>query len=620
MNFRKITPFIILMAFVAIMFQVGCDTLITESNTTILIDSTLAIGCFNCHNDEDNILLRPRGQFDNSAHASYALLDIIDVSCTKCHTHEGFLKSVDSSITSVKAYSAINCYTCHLPHTGEYGAWDMDTLRASSTIDFVSGLGADFGTSNTCAHCHSATQDVGSGSTVVLDENFGPHVSPQADIVSGRNGYFINIEAPETNQHAANGCIKCHYGGYNEGQGYMFAEHTFRLEDKNTSQQYFATCNVSGCHLGELITDFYSDTAILIIDSLADSVKSLLASYEIIDSADTSGLTYTIDDTVSQVLAKSYYNFLLFKNDRSRGIHNIGFVTELLDTTIDKLDSLPAITSFTVDDSLGCFGKAITFTPSLTGAFDVLYWNFGDGNIDTTTVDTSITNIYSTPGTYSVSLISESFWSKDSTTNGGVDSTGDTTFIASSMDTLFKTDFVIIDDAPIADFIVDIDTACVGEAITFTSTSTHLLPASMIWNFGDADSSLLPDATHAYSSSGSYTVSLEVTTGCGVDSIIMVDLITILTSPTAAFTATRNAAPDTLTYQFTDASTGGVASWDWKFLVGTGTDVIIVDSSTAQNPTYTFTDPVITKRAILTVLNGSGCMDVDTVIIFTPLN
>ena len=477
MNFRKITPFIILMTFIAIMLQVGCDTLVTENNTIIMTDSTLGVGCFDCHNDTDNLLLRPRGQFDNSAHANYALLDldIMDVSCTKCHTHEGFLKIVDSSITSIKAYSAINCFTCHLPHTGEYGAWNLDTLRAGGTIGFVSGLGANLGLSNSCAHCHSATQDVGSGSTIILDENFGPHVSPQADVISGRNGYFINIEAPEANPHTTNGCIKCHYGsGFGAGQGYIFAEHTFRLEDKNTSQQYFATCNVTGCHLSIPLTAFYSDTTIMIIDSLADSVKSLLASFEIIDNADTSGLTYTVGDTISQAQAEAYYNYLLFKNDRSRGIHNINFVTELLDTTINILDSLPAVTIFTVDDSLGCFGKAVTFIPSLIGAFDTLYWDFGDGNFDTTAVDTPITNVYSTPGTYSVSLISSSFWTKDSTNNGGVDSTGDTTFIATSMDTLLKTDFLIIDDLPAASFTIDLDTVCVGDRKSTRLNSSHI--------------------------------------------------------------------------------------------------------------------------------------------------
>lgn len=616
MNFRQITPFFILMIFIAVMLQVGCDTLVTENNTIILVDSTLAIGCFSCHNDEDNLLERPSEQFKNSAHANSALLDIrYDISgekCgDKCHTHQGFLKDVDSSITSYGGTSTISCYTCHLPHTGDYGTWDIDTLRASDkNIIFVSGFGADLDNSNSCAHCHSATQAVDIGSDVIFDEDFGPHVSPQADILTGRNGYFINIAEPKVNKHSNNGCINCHFGTYGEGQGYIYAEHTFKLEDENSLQQFTKTCNVSGCHNDEM-TDFYDSDSIRYIDSLADSTISLLASYEIIDGTDTSGLTYTVGNTVPRIHAEAYYNYLLFKNDRSRGIHNIRFVTDLLDTTINVLDSLPPVTLLTIIDSLGCFGQSVTFTPVLLGAYDSLYWDLGNGQIDTTTSDTSLTTIYATPGTYYAELISVSLWNADSMLIVGSDTTFPS-YIAASRDTLVRT--VIIDDAPIADFTADDDSVCVGDEIAFTSAATHLLPASMIWDFGDGDSAFVPEPTHAYSTAGTYSVSLEVTTNCGIDNIIKVDLITILANPIAAFTFVTT---DDLTYEFTDTSTDAV-SWDWKFITGIGTELTTVDSSTAQNPTYTFTNPDVTKRATLRVINSNGCSDTTYTVIYVP--
>ncbi len=619
MNFRKTAPFIIIMLFIAVILQVGCDTLVTEINTEILVDSTLAIRCFDCHNDTDNLLIRPRGQFNNSAHADFSLLDNIydkdGNECGRaCHTHEGFLVKVDSTLGSTDSYSAINCFTCHLPHTGEYGTWNIDTLRSSDKIEsrFGATLGAGFySPSNSCVHCHASTQSVaGTDSLVELDADFGPHVSPQTDIISGKNGYFVSTNAPPVNTHLENGCIKCHYGNPASGQGgqgYAFAEHTFRLEDENSMQQYTNTCGNANnaCHLGSEITDFYDRPSILKIDTLSNSVKSLLASFEIIDSADTSGLTYTIGDSVPRIHAEAYYNYLLYKNDRSRGIHNAGFVTTLLRATATVLDSLPPVGFFTVDDSLGCFGLPVTFTPTLLGYFDTLYWNFGDGRFDTTTVDTPITNIYSAAGLYTVSLTSSSIWSKDSA--GFI-------ITSTTSDIFTKTDFITIDGPPVADFTIDTDSICTGDPVTFTSTSQSLLPATYVWDFGDSSTAVTPDATHAYTTPGLYSISLIVTTDCDVDTLIKIDTLTVLAGPTAQFTYAQNPAPDTLTYQFTDASIGA-SGWSWEFFEGIGSNVVSVGSSQAQDTTFTFPNSDISRRAILTVINANNCIDIDTMII-----
>lgn len=623
MNFRQITPFMILMIFIALMLQVGCDTLVTENNTTILVDTTLAIGCFDCHTDTDNPLIRPGNQFDNSAHANTTHLDILfdkdgDRCGDACHTHEGFLQAVDDTVTiQTKGKSTINCYTCHLPHTGEYGEWEMKVLRGSEeSVTLISGLAVlldpnGISSSNTCANCHKATNEVlDVSNNVELSADFGPHVSPQADILSGKNGYFVDISAPPDNSHLENGCVKCHYGSTleSQGQGYTYAEHTFRLEDQNSLQQYNMTCNVSGCHVSTEIEEngFFNRPSIADIDTLSTKVKALLASFEIIDSSDTSGLTYTVGDTVPRTYAEAYYNYLLYKNDGSRGVHNAGFVNTLLSNTRTKLDSLPPIISFTVDDSLKCFDDAVTFTPTLVGGFDSLYWKFSDNTFDTTTADTTpLTIIFGDSGIYNVTLEVLSYWDSSGTT-------------ASTVGSLFKENYITLDAAPTANFTFDLDSVCVGEPVTFTSTSQFLLPASMIWDFGDADSAFLPEVSHSYATAGTYFVSLEVTTNCGVDDTLMVDSVVVLPSPTAVIDFAQNAAPDTLTYQFTDVSTTSV-SRIWDFLSGSGTDVTSVKTAITDTTTVTFPDATKLQRAVLTILNINGCQDVDTVTIYSPL-
>ena len=622
MKFRQLTPFFIIMILIAVLLQVGCDTLVTESNTIIVVDTTLAIGCFDCHNDTDNLLLRPRGQFNNSAHANFERLDVLTnvngINCNSCHTHEGFLKKFGGfSTIDTTAPNAINCYTCHLPHPSKYGEWKMDTLRASD-ISGTLGNGAGvtlsteiFAPSNNCIHCHASTQDVDttSASTSVLTENFGPHTSSQTDILSGKNGYFLKNTVINESGHTENGCITCHYGKTGDGQGYTFAEHTFRLEDKNTLNTFAKTCNNSTCHPtagSTLITEFYNRPSIATIDSLSTVVKSLLATFELIDSTDTSGLTFAVGDTVPAIQAKAYYNYLLYKNDGSRGIHNPGFAKALLSVTAITLDSLPPLASFTSDDSIGCAGGGfpVTFTPFIKGEFDSIYWNYGDGTFDTTTSITPITKIYTNPGTFTVTLSVSSLWQHpDSSTQ------------SSTIATVSAEDMILVDDVPVADFTTDVDTICQNEPVTFTSTSTHILSASMIWDFGDGDSSFIPADTHSYAAPGDYTVSLQVTTDCGVDDTVMTNRITVLAPPTAAFTFSN--LTDS-TYLFTDASIGAI-SWKWEFFTGTIDNLTLLNTSTGnQNPTYSYPNTAVERWVVLTVLNATDCMDADTVQIYAP--
>ena len=612
MKFRQITPFIIIMIFVAVLLQVGCDTLVTENNTIVLIDTTLGVSCIDCHSDEDNLLLRPRGQFANSAHANHSLLDVtVDVSgvsCKKCHTHEGFLKEVDGSITTnPKSYSAITCYTCHLPHTGEYDTWKIDTLRASDKIVILaSGFGGNLGAteyspSNSCIHCHSAVKGVSGASTIVLDSTFDTHVSSQTDILTGKNAYFIDSTAGFTEQHRLNGCVKCHYGGEGVGQGYTFAEHTFRLEDKNTSTQYVKTCNVTGCHLGATpIEDFYDRPSIHAIDSLSNVVKSLLASFEIIDSTDTSGLTFTIGDTISSTQAQAYYNYLIYKNDGSQGIHNPKFVNALLSSTAYVLDSLPATATFTVDNPVNCFGTPFTFTPEVRGAFDTLIWRFGD-NTSTTSFDLSpVVKTYSSRGSYSIQLITASLWNDKNNVQ------------KVSYDTTLVVDYIVVDSTPTADFALE-DAAdsviCAGTPVVFANNSSHFAPGMYIWDFGDGSvDTISTDTTIAtfsktYNSIGTFDVSLELITDCGADTASYAGIVRTIGAAPIITTDSTNAG--TFEFTFISNTQGTIDSLTWDYDGDNVVDSTSTDINNSITVQYTQTGATQVFLVTLKVYNAT---------------
>lgn len=613
MSVRRLAPFLILIIFILAIFQIGCDTLVTENNTIIRYDSTIAVDCFSCHNDNNNDLIRPKEQFANSAHANHDLLDveIFDKPCVNCHTHEGYLNAFDTSQTfSVTAYNTINCFTCHLPHTGEYAEWKIDTIRASdSTLSYVqtqSGvrLGDDLGISNNCGHCHSATDTIPGGDPVVLTDNFGPHFSPQADVVSGKNGYFLDLTTFSNHRHKDNGCIKCHYYAYGEGQGYTFAEHTFRLEDKQTGEQFVKTCNQATCHTS--MDNFYTNDTMVTIDTLGKTVQALLTSFNILDSTDTSGMTI-IPGNIPVIEAKALYNYLLYKHDGSRGIHNVKFITNLLDTTANILDSLPPITSFTSDNTLGCVGETFTFTPSIIGKFNLITWDFGNDSSFFTLDDSPVSMTYNNTGIYNITMITLSGWTSDSL-NGS-----DTVYVDTfASDTVTMTNYITVDTIPIADFIASNTSICLGDTITFSSTSSNIAPGTYKWDFGDGTTQTTgnTDYDYIYDTLGIFDVSMIVETQCGADTAIKLGYITV-DGLVPVISYVNNGNND---YTFTDNTVGTVTSREWDF----DNDGTIDDTNISASFTYT-ADTVLTAYwAKLYVTHETCGVYTDSVQIVVP--
>jgi PKD repeat protein len=123
-----------------------------------------------------------------------------------------------------------------------------------------------------------------------------------------------------------------------------------------------------------------------------------------------------------------------------------------------------------------------------------------------------------------------------------------------------------------------------GLTLTFTDASSANRAKkikSWAWSFGDGATSADQNPTHAYTQSGTYEVTLEVTTKLGSNSTSQ-SFTVIKNTPTASFTETV----DYMTVSFTDTSTPGthpITSWVWSF--GDGA------SSSEQNPSHVYTLP-----------------------------
>ncbi|PZP51110.1 MAG: hypothetical protein DI598_04020 [Pseudopedobacter saltans] len=141
-----------------------------------------------------------------------------------------------------------------------------------------------------------------------------------------------------------------------------------------------------------------------------------------------------------------------------------------------------------MDVNGSCVGIGVTFTNTSTVSVNSLRWDFGDNY--TTTNTNSIAHTYSISGSYTITLTN----TQNQTT-------------ASKTITIYAN--------PKASFTLSDSTACIGNNINFTSTSTQgSTPLKYYsWTFGDGNvlpQETSPSISHAYSSAGTFVPILTV--------------------------------------------------------------------------------------------------------------
>ena len=149
---------------------------------------------------------------------------------------------------------------------------------------------------------------------------------------------------------------------------------------------------------------------------------------------------------------------------------------------------------------------------------------------------------------------------------------------------------------PTAEFSASPQSGAVPLAVDFIDRSSPGASeiTSTLWSFGDGASSTARNASHLYGASGTYTVSLTVTTAKGTDTKTKAGCIVAgsgqgPTPPNAAFTANKTAGQAPLTVQFTDQSTSGssvISTWSWTFGDGASSSVKSPSHTYAANGTY----------------------------------
>ncbi|GIV34525.1 MAG: hypothetical protein KatS3mg031_2060 [Chitinophagales bacterium] len=256
---------------------------------------------------------------------------------------------------------------------------------------------------------------------------------------------------------------------------------------------------------------------------------------------------------------------------------------------------------FYTTQPFACAGSPVQFFDASvsSGGSYTRTWNFGDGTPPSSAVNP--VHVYTNPGCYNVTL---------TISNG------------TCTDAITIPRAVCINPLPSADFVGDTLTNCLAPfTVDFTALPGSPNIVSYAWNFGDGSpGSNLMHPSHTYTATGSFNVTLEVTSDSGCTRRIVKNNYVTLPPTVVCMQMTPNQGCAPLTVNFSDCSSSSPSNqivWrEWNF----GDPSSPSNTSNLQSPTHTYNNPG-TYPISLTITTALGCTGTyrDTIRLGSPL-
>lgn len=255
--------------------------------------------------------------------------------------------------------------------------------------------------------------------------------------------------------------------------------------------------------------------------------------------------------------------------------------------------------NFAIDSSFGCTPLTSNFTDlSLLGDAPIQEWRWDFGDGDTNFVDQHPTHVYSTVGTFDVTLV-----------------VIDTNGCSSS---LLMSNLVSVAPTVTASIVHNSFQVQCGLPASVQFTGISNAPnVTYSWDMGDNTIATGQTVTHNYTAAGCFAPTLTVSSSFCSATATVPACITVVDAPTASFSiadSTNCYVP--FTPSITNQSTGFTSlQWD----MGDSSFY----STLLPNHTYTHYQPLDSQNyddgvfpIILTVSNAAGCVDRDTQLIY----
>ena len=244
----------------------------------------------------------------------------------------------------------------------------------------------------------------------------------------------------------------------------------------------------------------------------------------------------------------------------------------------------PTAAFSTNQSTIGCADHTISFIDNSSSNPTSWNWTFPGGTPGTSTLQNP-TVTYTQRGTFPVTLVSSNNFGSS---------------------TSMQSDFVTINDVP------ELTASFTENLLTVQFNSTPSFHDSVLWNFGDGNTSNLTNPSHTYAVAGTYTATVTATNSCG--SISESFTITADLFPSANIVANTTTGCEGAVIQFSNNSSSNITSYNWNFPGG------VPATSTEPNPSVTYNTAGI-YDASLVVTNSAGQGDntrVDFIEIIAP--
>jgi gliding motility-associated-like protein len=299
---------------------------------------------------------------------------------------------------------------------------------------------------------------------------------------------------------------------------------------------------------------------------------------------DSGSLTYYwvfVGKDTSSMVSPSYS----YGSDGTYTVHLIatsdnGCTDAVLKTIIVKPEPEP---DFSFVDSTLCFNNNL-FQISNNSAINSgnlnYHWDFGDGQTSTAI---NPTHTYNSIDTFKIKLVAISD--------------------LNCSDSITKR--AIIYPSPVSDFYVIDSTQCLtGNLFSFINNSQIVQNDSLnyYWNFGDMDSSILQNPTHAYSAFDTFEVALIVTSSNYCSDTVSHSVIVYPMPKADYFIWDTSQCFERNAFGFTNTSSIPNGSMDFSWWFGDG------GTSTFKDPVYSYTYPD-TFDVHLIATSDQGCID-----------
>jgi hypothetical protein len=277
--------------------------------------------------------------------------------CIRCHDGAGFVNYSKGRTTNTTGmvqadHQPLTCATCHDPH-GNANAFSLRSVPAGSDTlankFSTTGLG---GTAQICFNCHKARGSADATLPTTLSSRWGPHHSPQTDVLFAQNVLNFDAVAYPTSTHryaVTNACVDCHMQATPDTSDHVNRDfvggHSWNMSNATSGFDNVKVC--INCHGPITSFDDIKATADYdgngLIESVQTEVKGLITLLKNTLPHTGTGATAAVSTSLisksadSVKMKKAYWNMQMIENDGSYGVHNSKFAVAVLQKSIKAL-------------------------------------------------------------------------------------------------------------------------------------------------------------------------------------------------------------------------------------------------------------------------------------------